>query len=150
MVAPIIHRPGEGETNGAFGLRRVFRLLPDGNASGIGLFEEYVPQGAGPPLHIHHDAEELFTVLEGQVLFHCDGHESDLGPGSTVLIPRGARHAFKGLSEGTSRLLIQLTPGHSVGMFMEAEAEGVSAKEDPERFRDLAARYQMEFVGPPL
>jgi quercetin dioxygenase-like cupin family protein len=150
VVEPLVSRPGEGKANGAFGLKRSFRLLPGDNASAIGLFEEWVPQGSGPPMHIHHDADELFTVLEGQVLFHCDGNEVTLGQGSTLLVPRGARHAFKGLSAGESRLLIQLTPGHSVGMFLEAEAEDLSAQGDPERFRVLAEKYQMEFVGPPL
>ena len=48
----------------------------------------------GPPLHIHHHAEEHFIILEGTVRFVCEDRAFDAPAGTSVTIPKGARHAF--------------------------------------------------------
>lgn len=106
-AGPIIQGPGEGEPDAAFGLRRWFRLTAADTDGAFAHFEEEIPEGAGPPLHIHHEEREVFTVLSGRVKFHCDGREAALGRG------RGAG------------------------------ADGA-------RIAEIARRYALEFVGPPL
>lgn len=147
---PIVHHPGDGAHNAAFHLDRWFRLTPRDTGGAFALFEEHIPQGSGPPLHIHHTEHEIFTVLTGRVRFHCDGHEAEATPGTTVLIPPGAPHAFKGLGPGMSRVLIQLSPGRGVGFFTDVAAENLSPETDMDRILQIAADYDLEFVGPPL
>ncbi|QIE54042.1 cupin domain-containing protein [Pikeienuella piscinae] len=149
-LAPVVHGPGAGEENRAFGLRRWFRIPAAAVGGAFSVFEEEIPEGAGPPLHIHHDAREFFVVTEGRVRFHCEGEEVEAGPGFTVLIPAGARHTFRGLGPGTSRALITLTPGAGEGLFRDVAAEALSPERDMPRILELAARYKLEFVGPPL
>ena len=148
--APIVHGPGEGEPNGAFGLRRWFRITAADTGGAFCLFEEEIPEGAGPPLHIHHEERETFAVLSGQVRFHCEGREAVLGPGSTVMIPAGARHAFRGVGPGVSRVLVMLSPGRGEGFFRAVEAEGLRPGADMARIEEIAKRFALEFVGPPL
>lgn len=151
MVAgALVHGSGEGEANAAFGLRRWFRITPEETGGTFAVFEEEIPEGAGPPLHIHHDAQELFVVLEGAVLFECEGRRAEAGPGASVLIPQHAKHSFKGIGPGTSRALVTLTPGRGIGFFKAVEAEGLDPATDMDRIGELANEYALEFAGPPL
>lgn len=146
-----LHVPaGGGLGNAAFDLPR--RILVTGAASGgaFTVFEEDVPEGFGPPLHVHRAETEFFRVLEGRVRFHCEGREFEAGPGDTVLIPAGARHAFKGLGPGPARTLVVLTPGGFDRFFVEVEAAGLRAPADMTAILEVAGRHGIDFVGPPL
>lgn len=143
----VVHQAGEGQVNTAF-LPRRFRAMPEDTGGTFALWEEEIPEGAGPPLHVHHDAQELFIVLEGRVRFRCSGREVEVGPGASVLIPQHAEHTFKGIGPGTSRALVQLVPGRGVGFFRDAE--GLDPATDMDRIVEIAREYDLEFVGPPL
>lgn len=142
--------PGSGEPNDAFSLKRFFRVTAADTDGAFAIFEELVPEGSGPPLHIHHTETEVFTVLDGALRFHADGTDIIGEPGDIIVIPPGTRHAFKGVAPGTSRVLIQLTPGAGAQFFADVAAEGLHPSGDMERIAEIAARYGVEFVGPPL
>lgn len=149
MSGGAVHTPaGGGQANNAFGLERRFHV--DGNATLPAVFEEDVPQGVGPPRHIHQTATELFVILRGRVLFEADGVEMEAGAGDTVLIPPGTVHAFKGLAEDGSVVLITLTPGDGADLFRRVAAEGLSVPQDMPRITEIAAEADLTFVGPPL
>lgn len=143
----VVHRVGEGQPNHAFRSRH-FRLMPEDTGGTMALWEEEVPEAVGPPLHVHHDAQELYVVLEGNVRFRCSGRDVDVGPGASVLIPQRAEHTFKGLGPGTSRVLVQLVPGRGVGFFRDAE--GLDPATDMDRIKQIAREYDLEIVGPPI
>ena len=148
---PAFHSaPGSGEPNDAFGFQRFFRVTAKETNGALAIFEEMVPEGAGPPLHIHHTETEVFTVLEGALRFHADGKDIIGKPGDIIVIPPGTRHAFKGLGPGLSRVLIQLAPGAGAQFFVDIAAEGLHPPGDMKRITEIAARYGVEFVGPPL
>lgn len=65
-------------------------------------------QGSGPPqLHVHHEDDEAWHILEGQVEFQfADGREV-VGPGSTVFVPAGVAHTY--VTSNEARYLIVLT-----------------------------------------
>ncbi|MFQ6549130.1 cupin domain-containing protein [Aestuariibius sp. 2305UL40-4] len=141
---------GSGEPNDAFGLQRFFRVTAAETGGTLAIFEEMVPEGAGPPLHIHHTETEVFTVLDGALRFHADGKDITGKPGDIIVIPPGTRHAFKGIAPGTSRVLIQLTPGEGANFFVDIATEDLHPPDDMDRITQIAARYGVEFVGPPL
>ena len=144
-----VHTPaGKGMPDAAFGLPR--RIHVSGDATIPSVWEEDVPEGAGPPRHIHTTAAELFVVLQGRVLFEADGRQFEAGAGDTVLIPMGTVHAFKGIARDGSVVLITLSPGGGDGFFTEATARGISAGSDPAEVAALGAKYDIEFTGPPL
>jgi quercetin dioxygenase-like cupin family protein len=146
----VAHGTDEGEENTAFGLRRLIRVTPEDTGGTFSAWIEDIPEGAGPPLHIHHDAQELFCVIDGQVRFRCSDREVELGSGGTILIPRGAAHTFKGAGPGTARALVTLTPGRGVGFFREVDAAGLSPERDMDRILKIARQYDLEFAGPPI
>src|SRR5690349_18616989 len=74
------------------------------------LVEELARRGKMTPLHAHPEEVETFYVLEGEALFHLDGSERAMGPGSFVSVPRGRPHAYL-VRSSTARMLILITPG---------------------------------------
>ena len=52
------------------------------------------PVGTRLPLH-HHEPAEAYYVVSGQGHMEIDGHDADIGPGSTVYIPSNAKHAVR-------------------------------------------------------
>jgi mannose-6-phosphate isomerase-like protein (cupin superfamily) len=146
-LRPIIRAPGEGLANAAF-FPRVFRVTPEEACGAFAAWEEHVPAGAGPPLHIHHHEDEPFCVLSGRMLFQAGETRAEAGPGWTVFIPRGMPHAFRGLEASVA--LVTLTPGAGAGFFLDVEREGLHPPGDMPRIAEVAARYGLEFVGPPI
>ena len=144
----VVHQAGEGEVNRAFGLPRLIRVTPEETGGTFSAWIDEVPEGVGPPLHVHHDAQEFFCVLEGRVLFRCSGRNAELGPGGTALVPQHAEHTYKTLAP--TRMLVTITPGRFIGFFREVEAEGLSPERDMERITTIARDYDLEFTGPPI
>src|SRR5204863_7297278 len=50
------------------------------------------PHGTGPPLHLHHNEDETFYVLDGEVTFLVGGERIDLPAGDYLFGPR--EHAY--------------------------------------------------------
>ena len=68
-------------------------------------------QGGGPAqrLHVHHEDDEAWHVLDGSVEFRfADGRREMAGPGTTVFVPAGVAHTY--VTSDDARYLIVLTP----------------------------------------
>mgnify|MGYP000156196696 CR=1 FL=1 len=104
----------------------------------------------GPPRHIHHDADEAFVVLTGDVEFWIEGERFVRGPGQTAFIPRGKEHTFRIVSNIPSRHLVILTPGGFEGFFADMAAGQFRIPEDMPAIEDSAKRHNLSFTGPPL
>jgi mannose-6-phosphate isomerase-like protein (cupin superfamily) len=54
----------------------------------------------GNPLHVHHDEEEAFYILEGRAQVDCGNEVLAAGPGGLVMLPRvsctGTRWTVRG------------------------------------------------------
>lgn len=42
--------------------------------------------------HAHHDTDDLFLVLKGQLTIHLQDGDAHLGPGDLYVVPRGVTH----------------------------------------------------------
>ncbi|MBM6582769.1 cupin domain-containing protein [Microvirga sp. BT689] len=145
----LIRRVGDGDNNRAFDLPRTF-LVQSGEVGGsLSHWIENVPVGAGPPMHIHHQEQEMFRILSGQFRFWCAGEAQDLSDGDTILIPKGSPHTFKNVGSDDGQLLITMTPGGAEGFFLEVERQGLHPSRNMPQIVEIAARYNLEFVGPP-
>lgn len=121
------------------------------------------PRGTAPPLHIHHDADEMFYVIDGEVTVFVGDERIEAGPGDFVFVPMGVTHAFLVTSE-QAETLITCSPagtegpaGFGVAGFFRDVAvpvvPGQAAPEltegDPEELARKMAEYGIEMVGPP-
>lgn len=149
-IKPMVKEAGEGLSNAAFGLPRTFKVLAEDTDGALAVWEESVPEGGGPPLHVHHGQLELFAVLEGRLRFRLDETITEVGTGGIVLIPPGTPHTFRGLAPEGSRCLLTLSPGAGARFFLDVEREGLNPGEHMLRIVEIGQCHGLEFVGPPL
>jgi quercetin dioxygenase-like cupin family protein len=67
------------------------------------------PEFGGPPLH-HHDFDELFCVLEGELIFQLGDERVTRRAGELAFAPRGVHHTFANHGDAEARTLIACTP----------------------------------------
>jgi quercetin dioxygenase-like cupin family protein len=84
---------------------------PDTNGAAT-LFEFTVPAGCRVPVPHHHEGfDEAIYGLSGVMTFTVDGERTDIAPGETLFIPRGAVHGFDNHGQQDARALAVITPG---------------------------------------
>jgi len=121
----------------------------------FGLIEARFPASFGPPLHIHHNEDETFYVLDGELHCRLGDQELTAGPGQLVFGPRKLAHTFKTGPAG-ARALVLLTPAGFEQMFQEGGIPAHDTTTPPVQDYDLqqvirlSAKYGMDVIGPPL
>jgi len=109
------------------------------------LFEEEVPLGMGPPPH-HHDWDEAYFILDGEVDFHIDGRSVRSSRGDFNYLPRNTVHGFKGASESPARVLIFASPAHGSEFFHELNSEIRTLPEDASKIPEIGERHGIHFM----
>ena len=62
------------------------------------------------PWHLHRSDEEAWIVLEGRLSVRVAETEHELGPGGSLLVPRGTAHSFCNPAREPARYLLVMTP----------------------------------------
>jgi quercetin dioxygenase-like cupin family protein len=114
------------------------------------------PRGSGPPLHLHHNEDETFYVLEGEVTILVGDERIDHNAGDYLFGPREIAHAYVVRSE-RARMLVTASPA-GVEQFFVSQGVPVTGTEPPtdavmppmDELMRLFADYGCEIVGPPL
>jgi quercetin dioxygenase-like cupin family protein len=114
------------------------------------------PRGSGPPLHLHHNEDETFYVLEGEVTVFVGEERFDLSAGDYLFAPREVAHAYVVRSE-RARMLGTLCPAGleqlivSLGVPVTGAEPPTDAVMPPmDEMVRLFAAYGCEILGPPL
>ena len=111
-----------------------FVIEGEQSAGSIAAFEFDVPAGAMlPSPHSHDSYDETIYGLEGVVTWTIEDTPTDVGPGETLFIPRGAVHHFDNAGDVDAKQLAIITPGIL----------------DPDFFREVAAILDSAAGGPP-
>ena len=129
-------------------------------ADGISLLEHRAPHGDSPPLHVHHTEDEVFHLIEGELRLQIDGETRRLGPGQTLLAPKGVPHTYRVESPAGARWLTVTTHG-DFERFVRALARpaerltvpppaGAPTSEAMQHLTETARTHGIEIVGPPL
>jgi len=71
---------------------------------------DVAPRWGGPPLH-HHEFDEAFHVLAGELTFQLGEEVFTAGPGQHVFVPGGAVHTLANLGDAPASYLLTITPG---------------------------------------
>jgi len=126
------------------------RMLCEARESGgaWSLFEEEVPFGMGPPAH-HHDWDEAYYILEGEIDFEVDGKPVKSKRGDFNYLPRNTVHGFKGASSTPARVLIFAAPAHGSEFFQELSSEVRSLPEDASKIPEIGERHGIHFMPAP-
>ncbi len=120
-------------------------------AGAYSLMEERTSPGVWTPPHIHHDAEEAWYVLAGELTFRigADQAEQIVAPaGSFVLVPRSTVHAFGNTGPSDARHLMLFSPPgmerYFVALHELIQASG--GQPDPEAAEALRRQFHLERV----
>ena len=132
------------------GVRYLALLTPEQTGGAMSITTATSPPASGPPLHIHHDADEVFVIHAGRHLFQLEDERFEKGPGETVFVPRGKAHTFQILGTETAHHTIILTPGGFEGFFHEMAKRGCRIPQDMDEVVAVAETFHLTFTGPPL
>ena len=70
------------------------------------VMEMTLPVGSTPPLHVHHNLDDTWYILEGQMTVRCGDDQLVVGPGHWVSMPRGVPHTFLVTGDRQARILM--------------------------------------------
>lgn len=141
------------------GLMRIHAAVGGNSGRDMSVIEHAVPYGSSPPLHVHHNEDEIFYLLEGEVRFVVDGAEIRARQGDTVVAPKAKPHSFVVTSRAGARWLVMTSRGDFEGLVRSvgrpAEGNGlppaVPLTPDEVAALDAACRANgIELLGPPL
>ena len=131
--------------------QRTFVLRAEDTDGRLEWIEGTIDFGDGPPYHVDHKSDEVFTILEGVVKFKIDDELVDLGPGDTLYIPRGVSHTFTNPYRDRPAKVIGLYAPAGLEAFMRLSSElSANGRLDEAAMAELAARFGGEAIGPPL
>ena len=120
MTQPLIVRHADGDQ----------RVQADGRTMSIHQW-----RGSGPPaMHVHHEDDEAWHVLRGELRFRFGERVETAAAGTTVFVPAGVAHTYEAL-EGADYLVI-LTPRLRS---LIAELQSSAAAEHPRIYREHAS-----------
>jgi quercetin dioxygenase-like cupin family protein len=121
------------------------------------VLELRLPKGFASPIHVHHNEDEFFVVVSGEIrVKHADDIVEGVG-GSLVYSPRGIAHGFH-VDSDEARLLLFFGPAGVEGFFREAATParwlGLPPDDEPVPDRatliEMMMRHSQSVVGPPL
>ena len=148
MSEPFHGHKSKSEVLNAFGFN-IRIMLPAAVTNGaLSMFEEHNEPGAGPPLHVHHDADEIFTIVSGAYKFICGGTVIEGRAGDVVLVPRGTPHTFLNSGAGPGHFIVTMRPGGFEGFFKAVADAKLEVPRDMSAIAEIGHRYHLEFLGP--
>jgi quercetin dioxygenase-like cupin family protein len=155
-ATPIALAPGDGEALWFLGQLVTIKSTSESTAGRVAVTETLAARGGGSPLHVHHDEDEWFYVIEGELTFSVGGRVVDAPAGSFVYGPRDIPHTFMVNSEQARFLLVVEPAGFE--NFVRALSQPARAlvippapSEPPDmaRLTEIAAQFGIEILGPP-
>ena len=152
---PYMLKTGEGESVWSLGGRFTMKVTEADSEGRFALVESLAFRTTEPPLHIHHDEDEAWFILDGQMTFYVGDEVLEAATGSFVFAPRGIPHTFTVDVEPT-RVLVFASPAGFERFALELGEPASSdvpppalAVPGPEVLGPVAERYGIEVVGPP-
>ena len=152
---PFLRRHDEGDRFNMFGALTIIKATGEETGGAYGLVEQRSMAGMASPLHVHHDEDELWVVVEGQLTVHVDGDTMTVGHGDIAFGPRGKPHAFRVDEDGSRYYIVRNAGGES---FFEAVGDPAPdlLLPDPrptdaqlDRLDAVLDTYELELLGPP-
>lgn len=143
-----------------FGNSRVsIRLPAAAGADAISIIEHWMPYGDSPPLHIHHNEDEVFHVLEGTLRVRVGDAEFLLNAGDIALAPKSVPHTFRVDSSAGAHCLTICRGADFESLVVQASRPALAAGLPPQAaptpeqitaLGTLCAANHIDLIGPPL
>lgn len=151
---PLLLRPGQQTVMDAWDVR-IALLATAADTGGRCSILEYVspPTGLGPPLHLHHETEESFLILEGTLQVRVGDETLAAAPGTFIHVPPEVPHAFWNAGPEPARFIVTFCPGgmeqYFVDLFELAQDHPTPTRDIRPMIEKIGGIYDMIVVGPP-
>jgi quercetin dioxygenase-like cupin family protein len=158
----VVHRSkGAGDALWAMGSLMEVKLAPADGDPPFGLMEVTQPPGVATPLHVHHHEAEAFFVLDGSIAYEGGGERYDLVEGDFLYLPKDVPHRFRITGDRPARFLALMAPAGLTDLYAEVGHPAAEHRlpdppteaeigEEIGRWNQVAAKYGLEVLGPPL
>ena len=106
-------------------LKQRYRFERDGDVVRV---EAWVDPGGGVTPHRHPRMEERFDVLAGEITFTLGRRKVRARAGESVVVPAGARHAYRNTGAVEAHMVADAEPGLELQEFLEDVARLSNAR----------------------
>ena len=154
----VVCAAGQGHATWAMGslFERLVTAEQSGGALGAALITQ--PPGLATPTHVHTREAEAWFLLEGTLTYRAGTELFDLAAGDFIYLPRDVPHAFRITGSTPARYLGLTLPGKLLSLYDEVGVpaadrrlpDGGIPAADIQRWSELAPRYGLRIVGPPI
>lgn len=146
----------EGEAFWLLGMLETVKISAKDTGGAYGLLEVVAPEGVGSPWHVHHEEDEWFYVLEGEMTVWVGDARLTLTAGSFAFGPRGVPHTFYA-GAGGAKALVGFAPMQFEGFLREVGEPApervvpppLDVHPDVAKLAPIAQRNGFEILGPP-
>ena len=129
----------------------------DDGADGLSVIESLASQGDSPPCHVHRTEDEVFHLLDGELVLLIDGRTQRVRAGETHVAPKGVPHTYRVMSP-QARWLVVTSEGDFERFVREVSRPaatlpppaGPPTPEQQQALAEVARRHGIDLIGPPL
>jgi len=114
----------------------------------LAIFEYIGLDKVGPSFHVHHDQDEIFSVVEGEFLFQVGDDKFVAKAGDTVFAPRNVPHTWIQTSD-KSKLIYCVQPAGKMEEFFLKMNE-LKGPPSEALAQQIHKEHGMTILGPPL
>ena len=148
-AGPFLGALDENDTQWFLGQKTWVRTTAAQTGGAMGLVEHVMTPGGGSPYHVHHNEDEAFYIIDGEVRFFSGGESWVLGAGGFAFLPREIPHGFRVEGDANARILLVATPGGFESFVGDLSTpEPPSGPPDMAVLMETAARYSIDILGP--
>jgi quercetin dioxygenase-like cupin family protein len=145
---PIVVPAGEGTRLSVLGEIITCKVTSGDTHGAYAVVEAVTPPQGGPPLHMHHDEDEMFYLLEGECEVQCGDQTFKATTGALAILPRKIPHGFRNIGTTPSKILVTITPGGFERFFEEVSRLPRDRPPDMDKIMAIARNYHLELLPP--
>jgi mannose-6-phosphate isomerase-like protein (cupin superfamily) len=141
----------EGEARWWFGQLAIIKATAKDTGGGFTLVEIIVNAGYETPLHVHHNEDEGFWMVDGSATFTVGHQTIEAGPGAYLFGPKDVPHKWKAGPNG-ARLLYLFGPAGFENLIREMSVPALALVPPPPdvvppaNAPEIAAKYGIELL----
>jgi len=141
----MIKQSNEGKKQIVLGDNQVVKLTGKETNGQFLLIEQEDSPGVCIPMHIHHNEDETFKVIQGELKITIGQQTQILKSGDIAFCPRGIPHSWEVVGSKKMKSILLITPSGLEPMFEELS---LLDKFPPNftKVASIAKKYDIDFV----